>query len=773
MFCVYLIQQDIVIYLHSMKTKITLTLLLAICFQLTSLTGQTWPLSDIEVMKDNTLLHNGLSGGFNAPQFYAIDINRDDLDDLLVFDRDGFKTLVFEAQPQGGCVTYRLNDKLASHFPFMREFVIPKDYNDDDVPDLFTYALSGVAGLQVYKGIDSDDHLEFELVILDQNYQNVLAHEVGNMLSNISISRIDLPAIVDMDGDSDLDILTFPSSGGRMNLFHNLQADRNLADDAIVFELVDDCWGGFYESDFSEEIFLSAALGDCASPFNGGADTRHNGSTTLVWDPNRDGLPDVLIGDFTSHHLVYLQNGGNLSTAWMTAQDFMFPSYDVSVDVSTFLASFYLDVNCDGKKDLLISPNIANASLKTDNVFFYENTGVNKDSFEFKSNSFLAETMIDFGKRSAPSVVDLNADGFLDLVVGVAIDFDNPNAEPTGLISLLHNGDQDEPRYVVDDMNYLELSVFANGSRAFAPTFADMDDDGDMDILVGDEEGFLFFGENTAGVGNPVNIPSVQYGWMSIDAGQFATPTVADLNGDGLPDLIIGEKNPNNDISTNMICGNINYYQNIGSATSPNFISNSETPPNTNCLGQINTKYVNNISGSAAPSFYNTGDSLIMITGVNSGTIARHRVGAVGEIFPAIDTLLGQLDEGTLSKPVLADLDNDDVLEIILGNQRGGIAIYDTPIRTNGSLITASRDVVITQEKIFPNPIRNGQQIFISHVKGSYSFQLIGLNGEVYYSSSDQVGDMSFLLPHLNSGLYLLVLKHEKGVESKKIVVLN
>jgi hypothetical protein len=769
-FSLYSLGANNLLYLQTMKL-IPFTII-CMLLQWQSIQAQAWSLADYTMSNGNVELSSGLAGGLNAPQFHHIDMNRDGIDDLYVFDRDGFKSLIFEAVSDGNCVQYRYSHELSSYFPFLIEFVIPKDYNGDDIPDLFSYSQIGAAGMQLYKGIDKGDHLEFELVILDQNYINVIAHEFGSNISNVSVSRIDLPAIVDIDGDGDLDILTFPSSGGKITRFDNLQADRNLADDAIIFKIADNCWGGFYESDNSEAIFLSDAPGDCASPVGGGADTRHNGSTTLIWDPNRDGLPDALIGDFTSDNLVFLQNGGTPQTAWMTEQDFKFPSYDQSVEMATFLAAFNLDVDCDNKKDILVSPNITNGSLKTNNVLFYKNVGVFKDSFELISESFLAETMLDFGMKSAPAIVDLNADGWLDLVIGVRVDLIN-NVAPTGLVSLIHNGNASAPGFEVEDTDYLGLSAYAEGSGAFAPTFADMDSDGDMDIIIGDEEGYLLYGENTAGPDQPIQIPSLQYGWMNIDPGQFATPAVADINGDGLLDLIIGEQRTNNDVSTNMTCGNINYYQNIGTPTVPDFISNSETAPNTNCLGQINTKYPGSGDGLAAPAFYNTGDSLVLIIGSAAGVLARHTVAEADEPFNVVDAFVGEIYDGFFSMPALGDLNRDGILDIVVGNQRGGIGIYTSNIRTDGSMISGNRDVKLTDWKIYPNPVKSGSEIHLANATSRLNIKLYNLNGWELLSETIAHGQETIRLPGLTSGLYYLIISDGSSTAIQKLIVLN
>ncbi|MBA5249182.1 MAG: calcium-binding protein, partial [Gammaproteobacteria bacterium] len=76
-------------------------------------------------------------------------------------------------------------------------------------------------------------------------------------------------------------------------------------------------------------------------------------------------------------------------------------------------------------------------------------------------------------------------------------------------------------------------------------TLADIDDDGDLDLVIGESDGKLFYYKNTdttAGHTNPTY--TVQTGinnpFEGIDVGYYSAPTLADINGDGNLDLVIG-----------------------------------------------------------------------------------------------------------------------------------------------------------------------------------------------------------------------------------------
>src|SRR5690606_38369054 len=109
-----------------------------------------------------------------------------------------------------------------------------------------------------------------------------------------------------------------------------------------------------------------------------------------------------------------------------------------------------------------------------------------------------------------------------------------------------------------------------------APTAGDLDSDGDIDIMVGDFYGKLYYFENTAGEGNPLVFNNRIYEYADLNVANNAKPALDDINGDGLTDIILGKLN-----------NDMNYVQNIGSAGNPMFSNSLSSPPNQRNLGKI------------------------------------------------------------------------------------------------------------------------------------------------------------------------------------------
>jgi uncharacterized repeat protein (TIGR01451 family) len=155
---------------------------------------------------------------------------------------------------------------------------------------------------------------------------------------------------------------------------------------------------------------------------------------------------------------------------------------------------------------------------------------------------------VDFGENADPHLVDVDGDGELDLVVGY--DAYDPDTETTeSKVAFFFNplgpdGLDAPPDLVLD---------FTGELVRPAPTLADVDGDGDLDLLVGGlsytescdcgpfDGGYslTLFVENTGTLQAPAFDPSAALPVEALVQGP-TSPAMGDVNGDGLLDLFLG-----------------------------------------------------------------------------------------------------------------------------------------------------------------------------------------------------------------------------------------
>jgi hypothetical protein len=184
--------------------------------------------------------------------------------------------------------------------------------------------------------------------------------------------------------------------------------------------------------------------------------------------------------------------------------------------------------------------------------------------------------------------------------------------------------------------------------------FADLDNDGDYDLIIGERYGYTFAYENTGSATSPVW--TYKPAWNTPDIGWRAAPTFADLDDDGDYDLMIGE-----DSGTSFA------YENTGSATSPVWTAKSAwNAPNI-------------VTNDASPAFAdldNDGDYDLMIGGGTKGygyENTGNRTSPAWTAKSAWDTPA----TGNLVVPAFADLDKDGDYDLIIGDYYGGSYGYE------------------------------------------------------------------------------------------------
>ena len=180
------------------------------------------------------------AGGLNYAQIADFDFDFDGNLDLFVFDRSSNNIRVYTQEGTGANRHYQLVYNAAQYFPEdIRYRATLVDYDNDGRKDLFTY---GIGGLAVYRNIgNTTDGLQWELVT------DLLYSQYPNNYSNLYVSSSDIPAIVDVDFDGDLDILTFNIGGQHVEYHQNQSMEMYGIPDSLVFVVQNQCWGKFTE----------------------------------------------------------------------------------------------------------------------------------------------------------------------------------------------------------------------------------------------------------------------------------------------------------------------------------------------------------------------------------------------------------------------------------------------------------------------------------------------------------------------------------------------
>ncbi|NEP84962.1 MAG: VCBS repeat-containing protein, partial [Okeania sp. SIO3B3] len=251
-----------------------------------------------------------------------------------------------------------------------------------------------------------------------------------------------IPALVDIDNDGDVDVF-IGTVDGAIDYFENTGT-------------------------LTSPVFVRRT--GTANPLDGPIAESGNAAPAFA-DIDNDGDFDVYVGSLSGSIVFYDNEGDANSPSFVQVIGPSVPLTNINEDNDT--VPFLIDFDGDRDFDVFIG-------RRDGGISYYRNIGVPQSPqfTRLDTGSPVGSISLENG-NSSPSLIDIDADGALDLFVG----------EADGTIVFFENvGTLSNPDFSQD--TYRTLSIIDVGTNSH-PRFADMDNDGDVEALIGAGDGTI------------------------------------------------------------------------------------------------------------------------------------------------------------------------------------------------------------------------------------------------------------------------------------------
>lgn len=469
------------------------------------------------------------------------------------------------------------------------------------------------------------------------------------------------PQLVDIDGDGDLDL--------------------------------------FIQERTGELVYLEN-IGSAASPTFAWRTDRFQDLDIGEWsrfhDLDGDGDLDILAEERFSYVRMFRNEGSATDPRFVVVADSLRDDTGKAIFADRQNIASLSDIDCDGVIDLFLGRVDGTVSR-------YEAVGSAPSGMpiftlvdaRFEDIEIVAQLAIPGGAQQNPTLhgansmafADGDGDGDVDLFWG---DYFEP-----GLLFIENYGTCNNPDFRSEPQPMEADGELIATSGYNAPWPADLDGDGDLDLLVGVLGGA--FNANRTAVENLRYYEATPDGWSEvtrrfirqIDVGSESVPSFTDLDGDGDLDLVVGAKLDADEVDA----GRLHIFENVGTPSEPRY--------------EEREKLLLADSYHYAPVFADLdGDGADeLLLGTWNEDVRHFRRSADGGWEAVSDEPLVELPRGSHSVPAAGDLDGDGDLDLIVGEASGELNFFrnvGTPTAPAFELVIEKLDDIDVGRRSFP-----------------------------------------------------------------------
>jgi len=462
----------------------------------------------------------------------------------------------------------------------------------------------------------------------------------------------------------------------------------------------------------------------------------YNGGGVAVGDFNKDGLPDLYFTASITSNKLYLNKDG-------LAFEDITEKAGVAGEGRWSNAASVVDINNDGWPDIYVCATIKKKSEQRRNLF-YINQGLNKDGIPTFKDQAAAYQLADTSLSVHATFFDYDNDGDLDMYLVTtklaqrdATQFMNSNVGDTARddYDKLFRNDWDSK---VNHPVFTDISSqagIAHPGYGLGVAIADINKDGWKDIYVTND----FYGSDLLYINNHDGTFSEKLKTVFKHTSQNAMGNdIADINNDGLADVIAVDMNPEDNFrkKKNMNGNNYFVYQNMMS-------------------GYYMLQYVRNTLQLNQGPTLNNNDSIGL------------------PVFSDISFMAGVAETDWSWNPSIADFDNDGNRDIIITNgYPRDVTDHDfAAFRSNSSKTISKNDLIkeIPQIKIPNYAFENSGNLQFRNVTAAWGMKTPSFSNGAVYVDLDNDGDLDYVINNINETAFL----YENTTNSKKQISKN